>query len=284
MSLMGLGWTLDLLIIAVLLVIGIFTFAMSRNISWDDQYIKAALLSEKDQSEGFSLYPRQTIQQAGLNPDGMLQVLYWSSKLVLAALLYIGLLELGFKFLPFVMLIAICVAGFLIPDMMLIIQKRHRKRRVEHTLSYFTHLLVSFLLSGMTLQSAIKQSARFGLPSTNPLGQEMQRVSLEMEAGQDRAAALKSVYKRTGVLEVKNLMTVLQVGLEAGSPVVTTLQAHAEVLRDRESERNKRELNQKTLYSLFPIFLVGFPMMAVVAFFPPVIQLIKGFKLVSFLF
>ena len=276
-------WRIDLFAGGLLLVLLTLMVILRWSRSWNDQDI-ARELESSPSAFGVLFYPQRLVRQAGIIDDGVFIFIYWGSKLLLAVLPTVLVFEFAqldpmVQSFRFEFALVFGLIGFFLPEYLIWVQKKFRQGRIEGTLSYFTDLMISLLLSGMTLQAALRRAAQDGLPPSNPLAQELRIVADEMDAGRDRNEAFQSLFARTGVAELQSLVHVLKVGIDIGTPVATTLEAHADLLRAQEHERSLSRLNRKTFLALFPMFLVSFPMVGVVVFFPPAVELFQGLQL-----
>ncbi len=224
-----------------------------------------------------SYYPT-VVRQAGFDPDGM-RWFYWTAKLVAAALLPLAVMEAGNARLAAPWLLIPALAGFVTPDLWLLNARRVRRRKVRTSLSFFLDLLVALLHSSMGLEEAFRKAGhglRFGRP--NPLADEVALVALELDIGKDRSAAFQALAERTGVTELKGIAAALRLGLRLGTSVEKTLAAQAETQRNKRREGAIKQINRAAIQAIVPTLLCGFPILALLIFFPAALELLEALE------
>lgn len=275
---MSMSWWFDIIVILVLAFLVYVLTRLEKDTAGAVEANPDAEGAFEDEFSGFSLYPRKLIRQAGIIPDRVAW-LYWLGKLLFAILLPLAALEFFSSWAPDFVLLLLAILGFFFVDLWLIRRRRIRKQKIERSLSYFIDLISAFLMSGRNLSQSFQQAARYGLPKSNPLSQEVGMVAGELEAGRDRSSAFTALAYRTGVDDLHRLAAVMNVGFRVGSPVSETLQIQSDLLRAKQWERGISSMNRKSLASLFPLMLVSIPMVLVLVFFPAGVQLAEIFSM-----
>src|SRR5690606_19261543 len=69
------------------------------------------------------------------------------------------------------------------------------------------------------------------------LAQEFHLMNLEIRAGRPRNEALRNLAERTGVDDVRGLVSTLVQAERFGTPIGPALRVHAETLRDKRKQR-----------------------------------------------
>ncbi|HEX6900173.1 MAG TPA: type II secretion system F family protein [Thermoanaerobaculia bacterium] len=227
-------------------------------------------------------YPRVT-RQAGFDPAAVSQS-YWLGKAALGLLLPLLLLEIlprGLRGSYWLALFVPALAGFLLPDLWLILRRRQRRRQIARALGYFVDLLVAFLYSGMSLERAFNRAGREGFERNHPLSRELLLVGRELDAGQDPGLAFQALAERTGVPELRGIAAALSIGLRVGTPVRATLQAQSEMLWTKRREAALKQINAAAAKVMFPVMLCGFPIFFLLTFFPAfleILELLRGVR------
>lgn len=224
-------------------------------------------------------YPR-LVRQAGFDPDTW-RIPYWIGKVVFAILFaYLWLVfvrALSESASPILGMIVFGILGFFVPDATFGLLRRARKNRIRDSISYFLDLVVALLYSGLGLEEAFRRAGRDGFPPEHPLSREVDLVSQELDAGQDRAVAFRALADRTGVRELRAVAAALRSGAKLGSSVETTLEAQAQVLRTKRREQLRRRINVALVKALVPVLLCGFPLILILLFFPAIVDLMTLF-------
>jgi pilus assembly protein TadC len=267
------GLWLDLLLFGLLLAVLLLIY---RANSGDESL--ASGQSWRERIAGY--YPRLA-RQAGFDPARFSWV-YWLSKLFLAVVLPLLVLEVWAAPLPSIVVLA--VLGFLLPDLWLARARRRRRRRIRGALSYFLDLLVALLHSGLSLEEAFRRAGRGGLEEGHPLAEEVALVAVELDVGKDRAPAFQALAERTGVSELKGVAAALSSGVRYGVGLEATLEAQASLLRARQREGVRKQINTAMVRSLLPLFLCGYPVFVVLVLFPAMIEMFRAFGALAEIF
>ena len=228
---------------------------------------------------GWTQWYALLIRQAGLQP-GALALSYWASKVFLAALFPLLLMQYGlgvYQLLDAPTLLAALI-GFLVPDLWLLRVRQVRRRRIRSALSFFLDLVVALLHSGLPLERAFLRAAREGFSEPHPLAEEAQLIGREMDMGKDRSAAFKALADRTGVYELRAVSAALGMGLRRGVAIDDALEAQADMIRSRHRERAIRRVHRAAVVAALPILLCGVPVFAVVVYFPGFVTILEALR------
>ncbi len=223
-------------------------------------------------------YPR-ALRQAGLDPEAW-TLIFWGSKLAGAVLLPLLTVEvlatIGRPGSGGWWLFLVSLAGSFLPDLWLLLGRRRRRRQVEKDLPYFLDLVVAFLHSGLNLTAAFRRAGREAFPDPHPLAWEVALIGRELDAGRDPSSALLDLSERTGLAELKAVAAALRMGIRIGASVQDTLRAQADAMWTRRREGALKRLQQAEVKMIFPVMFMGFPMFAVLAFFPFITDLLDA--------
>jgi tight adherence protein C len=223
------------------------------------------------------------LMYAGLRSANALP-LFYAIKTGLALLLLLAVL-LASAWLPqwtaskiifFAMLAAFI--GLVLPNYVLDHMVERRQKRLRDGFPDALDLLVVCVEAGLGLTAALQRVAdelKFSHPD---LGLEFSRVTAEMRAGIEREAALKSLAARTGLEDIRGLVSLLIQTLKFGTSVGDTLRVYAEEFRDKRMQRAE-ELAAKIGTKLtFPLVFCLFPSFFVVAIGPAVVRIADVFR------
>ncbi len=269
-------WLDPLLLVGALLTLAAFFLLRRRGDAMD---------ATGPQSRSFridGLY-RRALRQAGFEPQSVL-LFFWALKVVLAVLLPLLLVQILASRIDSVPLWAVVLAaliGFFGPDAWLAGVRKERRRKIAYSLPYFLDLVVAFLRSGLGLEEAFRRAGREGFESDHPLGREVVLVAREIDLGKERSAAFRALAERTGVPAMKAIAAALESGVRLGASVEATLRSQADLLRAQRREDTLRRVQMATIKALVPVLLCGFPLFAVIVFFPAVQEIIRTFAFLS---
>ena len=171
----------------------------------------------------------------------------------------------------------VAAVGYPLPDVVLRHLMRRRRAVIADALPDLLDLLVLCLESGCSLDQAIlKTSEELGLTS-QPLADELTLVSNEIRAGKPRAEAFRHFADRTGVEEVRSLVSLLVQTDRYGTSVAHALQINAELLRTQRRQDAEERAARASVKLVFPLVFLLFPAFYIVALGPAMLQFVRVF-------
>ena len=191
---------------------------------------------------------------------------------------------LAFFFVPkttfFQVLIAVggaALVGLMIPPFVLLRLLSRRQERIRRGLPDALDLLVVCVEAGISLDAAILRVAK-DLTLVHPdLASELLVVSRKMNAGMTREEALRGLWDRTGVEEVRSLVASLVQSEKWGSSSSRVLRVSAETLRRKRRQAAEKRAATAPLKMIVPMAIFIFPALFVVILGPAILQIISGF-------
>jgi tight adherence protein C len=133
--------------------------------------------------------------------------------------------------------VAMPIAGFLAPDLLLERRARRRRRRLIAALPDALDLLAVSATSGRGPAAGIEQLARTG---EGPLAEELRLTVADLSCGVPLSAALESLRRRVPGGELATLVAAIERSRKFGSPLADQLRRQATSLR-RDSRRAVEE-------------------------------------------
>lgn len=165
--------------------------------------------------------------------------------------------------------------GAFAPQYALDMYVRRRQTQVRKSLPDIMDLLVVSTEAGVGLDSAIQEVVK---RRSGPLVYEFARLLQEMRLGKSRAQAWQDLAERTGVEEVRLLVTALLQADELGVSIAKTLRTQANALRQRRSEKVRVAAATMSVKMLFPMIFFIFPALMVVVLGPAIVSIATGFR------
>jgi tight adherence protein C len=110
-----------------------------------------------------------------------------------------------------------------------------------------------------------------------PLADELTLVSNEIRAGKPRSEAFRHFADRTGVEEVRSLVSLLVQTDRYGTSVVQALQINAELLRTQRRQDAEERAARASVKLVFPLVFFLFPAFYIVALGPAMLQFVRVF-------
>jgi len=139
-------------------------------------------------------------------------------------------------------------------------------------------LLVVCVESGLGLAAAIQRVADELMVSHPELSTELALVNAEMRAGVDRSRALKNLADRTGLADIRGLVSLLVQTMRFGTGVADALRIYSEEFRDKRMQAAEEQAALIGTKLIFPLVLCLFPSFFIVAIGPAVLRLVQVFS------
>ncbi|GJG93706.1 type II secretion system F family protein [Cupriavidus pauculus] len=208
---------------------------------------------------------------------------YFAAKTLLAlvfpAVLFIAtggvLVEDNPRMLPTAML-AIAIAGFYLPD--LVLRRRIARRRQEIFESFpdVLDLITVCVEAGLALDAALLKVVEELRSSGTALCDELELLVLELRAGLSREKALRNLALRTAVEDVDMLASMLIQADRFGTSIGESLRVQADTLRTRRRQRAEERAAKIAVKLLFPLIFFILPSLMVVLLGPPALQFYRS--------
>ena len=255
---------------------GEFTARMLALLAPINRYLLPAKGAERGKME-------QRLMYAGLRSASALP-LFYAIKTGLALLFMLGVL-VSSAWLPqwsagklvFFALLAAFI-GLMIPNYVLDHMVERRQKRLRDAFPDALDLLVVCVEAGLGLTAAIQRVAdelKFSHPE---LGAEFAQVTAEMRAGVERESSLKALSARTGLEDIRGLVSLLIQTLKFGTSIGETLRVYAEEFRDKRMQRAEELAAKIGTKLIFPLVFCLFPSFFVVAIGPAVVRIAEVFR------
>jgi tight adherence protein C len=167
--------------------------------------------------------------------------------------------------------------GLMLPPLVLMRLEARRQETIRRSLPDALDLLVVCVEAGISLDAAILRVAK-DLSYVHPdLSKELLVVSRKTNAGMTREDALRGLWDRTGVDELRTLVAALVQSEKWGSSSARVLRVSAETLRRKRRHAAERKAATAPLKMIVPMALFIFPALFVVVLGPAVIQILDQF-------
>jgi tight adherence protein C len=228
---------------------------------------------------------RQKLITAGFQDPRAVMVLM-GAKVALAAgagasyMLY-GLLVQ--RIVPNVLLVTavLAVVGFFLPDFWLRNRIKERQRTIVNFLPDLLDMLMVCVEAGMGFDAAVARVVEQPQYAKSPLHREFQRMSLELRAGRPRMEALRDLGERTGVQEVKSVVSAFIQTDRLGTPLGKTLRVHAESARVQRRHRAEERAYLAPVKMIFPTVFFLMPAFFLVTMGPSLLMLLRMFEMMG---
>ena len=220
--------------------------------------------------------------QAGFT-DPRAVSMYWASRVSLA----VGLPILALFGLPLLgvssnkVLLAVMyfgVMGWIAPSFFVRRRLKARQKEVQLALADMLDMLVVCVEAGLGLNQALVRVAD-EIDHVSPvMSEQLSMVNLEMRAGTPRDEALKNFAERTGLPDIKSLVSMMVQTDRFGTSVADALRVHSDTMRTKRRQRAEEAAAKTTIKLVFPLVLFVFPAMFVVVIGPSALAIYRTFS------
>jgi tight adherence protein C len=131
--------------------------------------------------------------------------------------------------------------------------------------------------AGLGLAPALQRVADEVSVSHPELGAELGLVNAEMRAGVERTQALRNLAERTGLSDIRGLVTLMVQTLRFGTGIADALRVYSEEFRDKRMQAAEEQAAKIGTKMIFPLAFCIFPSFFLVAIGPAVLAVIDVF-------
>lgn len=168
--------------------------------------------------------------------------------------------------------------GWLLPSIWLDRRVLKRQRALRIGFPDALDLLVVCVEAGLGLAPALQRVADEVSVSHPELGAELALVNAEMRAGVERTQALKNLSERTGLSDIRGLVTLMVQTMRFGTSIADALRVYSAEFRDKRVQAAEEQAAKIGTKMIFPLVFCLFPSFFLVAIGPAVIRLIDAFR------
>jgi len=222
------------------------------------------------------------LTHAGYRSQAAVQM-YWATRL-LSPLLTVGLALLALPLVPtlslplgIVILVTALGVGWLAPAIYVNARKQARMTRLMVAFPDALDLMVVCVESGLALPQAIERVSEEMAVSQPDLAIELALVNAEIRAGIPSTEALKHLADRTGLEDIRGLVSLLAQSIRFGTSVGATLRIYAEEFRDRRTQMAEEKAAKIGTKLVFPLIFCLWPSFFLVAIGPAIVGVFKVF-------
>lgn len=162
----------------------------------------------------------------------------------------------------------------LYPSMWLSRAIRLRLHSIIRALPFVIDLLTLSVEAGLDFMAAIKNIVSRRDP--DPIGEEWNRVLLEIQLGKTRREALKNMAARIRQTDVQSLVNALVQADEMGVSIGSILRIQADQIRQRRFTRAEKLANEAPVKMLFPLLVFIFPAVFLILLGPVILQVARS--------
>jgi tight adherence protein C len=176
------------------------------------------------------------------------------------------------------MLVAAAGIGFMAPLFYVRRKARERTLQISETLPDTLDLLVICVEAGLGMDGALvrvgKEQAEQGLA----IGDELQLMNQEIQAGISRREALSRLAERVGVDDLRGLVTFLMQTEELGGSIARSLRVYSTTMREKRSQKAEEAARKVVIKLIFPLVFFILPAVFLVVMGPAAINILHALR------
>ncbi len=169
------------------------------------------------------------------------------------------------------------IAGFIAPDLVLARAQKARREHIRRSVPDMVDLLVVCVGAGLGLDQALLRVGEELRISHPALTEELERVSLERQAGSPRLDAWKALADRTKLDELVAFTSMLTETDRFGTPILKALIEFSEEVRLKRRQGAEEAAAKTKVKIIFPLVLCIFPCLFIVLLAPALLSMAKSF-------
>lgn len=166
--------------------------------------------------------------------------------------------------------------GIMGPQLFLSHMVDKRQLKLRRSFPDALDLLVVCVEAGLGLAAAIQRVGKELGVSHPELSAELAIVNAEIRAGVDRLDALKGLADRTGLDDIRGLVTLLAQSMRFGTSIAETLRVYAEEFRDKRMQAAEEMAAKVGTKLIFPLTFCLFPAFFLVAIGPAILKILAA--------
>ena len=170
-------------------------------------------------------------------------------------------------------------AGLYIPELVLTLMKRSRQQKIFLQLPDALDLLVVCVEAGLGLDSGMRRVSEELKDGATEICEEFDRCNAQLQLGKVRRDCLREMGIRTGVDDMRSLVTTLINAERFGSSIGPALRQQSDTMRLKRRQYAEEKAQKTAVQMLFPLVLFIFPGIFVVLVGPAAVMLMENFKL-----
>jgi len=167
--------------------------------------------------------------------------------------------------------------GFVLPRGFIARQARKRQERLRRSLPDALDLMVVCVEAGVSLDAAILRVAKELQIAHAELAYEFTIVNRKTNAGVTREEALRGLWMRTGVEDIKTLVSSMIQSEKWGTSISKVLRVASETLRRKRRQAAEKRAALAPLKMTIPLVILILPAMFIVILGPVALKMIETF-------
>ena len=164
----------------------------------------------------------------------------------------------------------VSLIGYMLPLFLLRRRAKARQLEIQKAIPDMLDLLVVCVEAGLGLNQALYRVAQEIDPMSTATAEELAIANLEIRAGTPRIEALRGLAMRTGLDDMKALVSMLVQTDRFGTSIARALRVHSDSLRKKRRQLVEERAAKTSIKMIFPLALFIFPAIFVVLLGPAI--------------
>jgi tight adherence protein C len=167
--------------------------------------------------------------------------------------------------------------GYVVPEIWLLRKVSARQQRLRVALPDGLDLLVICVEAGLGLDQALLRVSQELQRTHRDFSDELQLVTTEMRLGKTRMDALRELGRRTGLEDIKGLVTMLIQTERFGTSITQSLRVFSDDLRTKRRQRAEEKAAKISIKMVPVLVLFIFPALMIVVLGPAIVTIMRQF-------
>lgn len=169
--------------------------------------------------------------------------------------------------------------GVYLPELILVLMIKGRQEKIFLQLPDALDLLVVCVEAGLGLDSGMRRVSDELKEGAPEICEEFDRCNMQLQMGKVRRECLREMGLRTGVDDMRGLVTTLINAERFGSSIGPALRQQSDTMRLKRRQMAEERAQKTAVQMLFPLVLFIFPGIFVVLVGPAAVMMMQNFKL-----
>jgi len=166
--------------------------------------------------------------------------------------------------------------GMMLPNIILSKLVKKRQSVLKSSFPDALDLLVVCVEAGMGLDAALQKTTNSLALSAPELSDELALVNVSLRVGMPRVQALRNMVVRTGLVEVKGLLAVIEQSARYGTGVADSLRVYAKEFRAKRRQEMEEAAAKVSTKLIFPLIICIWPSFFIVALGPSFMTIMEA--------
>ncbi len=171
--------------------------------------------------------------------------------------------------------IAFANIGYYLPAIWVVKQRQKRQDEIQRFFPDALDLMCTSVEAGLAVDSAFRKVAEEMIAASALLASELLMVTREVSAGIPRVEALRNLYKRTGLEDIRSLVHVLAQAERFGTPIARSLRIHSEMVRTKRMQRAEEKAAKASPKMTVAMVFFILPSLFIILIGPAIIAAIR---------